>query len=99
MYSPSATRFNVDYKSKNLDVFLSLRMHVFGGSRIQAEGQSGQVLHTTTQYDSTYLFEAYAEPKFGDKFSVRIGRQRVMYDNNAYLQKMTGVCRAILMMP
>ena len=76
------TRFNVDYKSKNLDVFLSLQDARVWGQQDPREGETG--VSTTTTPTTTfplYLFEAYAEPKFGDKFSVRIGRQRVMYDN------------------
>jgi hypothetical protein len=76
------TRFNVDYQSKNLNVFLSLQDARVWGQQDPREGQTGistQVTPTTTF--PLYFFEAYAEPKFGDKFSVRIGRQRVMYDN------------------
>src|SRR6478752_451026 len=75
------TRFNVDYKSKNLDVFLSLQDARVWGQQDPREGQSGTGSATPTTTYGLYLFEGYAEPKFGDKFSVRIGRQRVMYDN------------------
>ena len=76
------TRFNVDFKSKNLDVFLSLQDARVWGEQDPREGQSGT--STTAAPTSTfpiYLFEGYAEPHFGNKFSVRIGRQRVIYDN------------------
>jgi hypothetical protein len=76
------TRFNVDYKSKKLDVFLSLQDARVWGEQDPREGQTGN--STTVTPTSTfplYLFEAYAEPHFGDKFSVRVGRQRVIYDN------------------
>lgn len=76
------TRFNVDYKSKNLDVFLSLQDARVWGQQDPREGQTGTTTQATpTTTFATYLFEAYAEPKFGEKFSLRIGRQRVMYDN------------------
>jgi hypothetical protein len=76
------TRFNVDYQSKNLNVFLSLQDARVWGQQDPREGQTGT---STTVTPATtfplYFFEAYAEPKFGDKLSLRIGRQRVMYDN------------------
>ena len=75
------TRFNIDYKSKNLDVFLSLQDARVWGQQDPREGQSGVGSATPATTYAMYMFEAYAEPKFSDKFSVRIGRQRVMYDN------------------
>lgn len=76
------TRFNVDYKSQKLDVFLSLQDARVWGQQDPREGQTGT--STTVTQTSTfplYFFEAYAEPHFGDKWSLRIGRQRVIYDN------------------
>ena len=76
------TRFNVDYKSKNLDVFLSLQDARVWGQQDPREGQTGTSTTVTPATTAPlYLFEAYAEPKFGDKFSIRIGWQRVIYDN------------------
>ena len=76
------TRFNVDFKSKNLDVFLSLQDARVWGQQDPREGQTGtSTTVTPTTTFATYFFEAYAEPHFTDKFSVRIGRQRVIYDN------------------
>ncbi len=76
------TRFNVDYKSKNLDVFLSLQDARVWGQQDPREGQTGtSTTVTQTSAFPLYFFEAYAEPHFGDKFSIRIGRQRIMYDN------------------
>lgn len=76
------TRFNVDYKSKSLDIFLSLQDARVWGQQDPREGQTGLSTQATPNSTfATYLFEAYAEPHFGDKFSLRIGRQRVMYDN------------------
>ena len=76
------TRLNVDYKSKGLDVFLSLQDARVWGQQDPREGQTGTA---TTNNPSTtfplYLFEAYAEPHFNDKLSLRIGRQRISYDN------------------
>ena len=75
------TRFNVDYKSKNLDVFLSFQDARVWGQQDPRAGQSGTGAASPTATYPLYLFEAYAEPHFGDKFSVRIGRQRIIYDN------------------
>lgn len=75
------TRFNVDFKSKKLDVFLSLQDARIWGQQDPREGQSGTGQTSTSTTYPIYLFEAYAEPKFTDRFSVRIGRQRVLYDN------------------
>ena len=76
------TRFNVDYKSKIVDVFLSLQDARVWGQQDPREGQTGTA---TTSNASTvfpiYFFEAYAEPHFNDKLSLRIGRQRISYDN------------------
>ncbi|MBS1729910.1 MAG: alginate export family protein [Bacteroidetes bacterium] len=76
------TRLNFDYKSKSLDVFLSIQDARIWGQQDPKEGQTGS---STTASPSTtfplYFFEAYAEPHFGSKFSMRIGRQRVIYDN------------------
>ncbi len=80
------TRFNIDYKSKGLDVFLSLQDARVWGQQDPREGQTGVSTSTSNTVSSSttaplYLFEAYAEPHFGDKFSIRIGRQRIIYDN------------------
>ncbi|MEO8712940.1 MAG: alginate export family protein, partial [Parafilimonas sp.] len=75
------TRFNVDYKSKSLDVFLSFQDARVWGQQDPREGQSGIGTASASTTFADYLFEAYAEPKFNDKFSIRIGRQRIMYDN------------------
>ncbi|MBV9963961.1 MAG: alginate export family protein [Parafilimonas sp.] len=76
------TRFNVDYRSKVVDVFLSLQDARVWGQQDPREGQTGTA---TTATPSTtfpiYFFEAYAEPHFNDKLSLRIGRQRISYDN------------------
>lgn len=76
------TRFNVDYKSKVVDVFLSLQDARVWGQQDPREGQTGTA---TTNNASTvfplYFFEAYAEPHFNDKLSLRVGRQRISYDN------------------
>ncbi|MFZ1799868.1 MAG: alginate export family protein, partial [Chitinophagaceae bacterium] len=76
------TRFNVDYKNKIVDIFLSLQDARVWGQQDPREGQTGTA---TTSTPSTtfplYFFEAYAEPHFNDKLSLRIGRQRISYDN------------------
>ena len=76
------TRFNVDYKSKGLDVFLSLQDAKVWGQQDPREGQTGtSTTSTPTTTFPIYFFEAYAEPHFNNKLSLRIGRQRVSYDN------------------
>ena len=65
------TRFNVDYKSKVVDVFLSLQDAKVWGQQDPREGQTGTA---TTSNASTvfplYFFEAYAEPHFNEKLSL-----------------------------
>ena len=68
------TRINFDYKSKKLDAYISLQ-----DTRIWGQQDPRETTPSSTV--STYLFEAYAEPHITDKFSIRIGRQRIMYDN------------------
>ena len=58
------------------------RMQEFGANRIPGKDNRAQARQATpTSTFPIYLFEGYAEPHFGNKFSVRIGRQRVIYDN------------------
>ncbi len=85
------TRFNVDYKSKNLDVFLSLQdARVYGD---QQDPEKGNLRHRVQQcpycqqFTPFILFEGYVEPKFGDsKFSAahRPARE-VIYDNQRFV--------------
>ncbi len=76
------TRFNVDYRSKIVDVFLSLQDARVWGQQDPREGQTGTATTATTStIFPLYFFEAYAEPHFNDKLSLRIGRQRISYDN------------------
>lgn len=76
------TRFNVAFKSKPVDVFLSFQDARVWGEQDPREGQTGtSTTVTPTTTFPLYLFEAYAEPHFNDKWSVRIGRQIVEYDN------------------
>lgn len=65
------TRLNVAYNNKNLDVFLSLQDARVWGEQNQRGGRNVPL----------YLFEAYVEPKINPHLSVRIGRQRLVYDN------------------
>lgn len=69
-FANQRTRINFDYRSKPLDVYLSLQ-----DTRIWGQ----QDPRTPTL--PLYFFEAYAEPHFSSKFSARIGRQRIIYDN------------------
>lgn len=63
-------RINFDYKSKILDVAASLQdVRVWG--QYDPRSTSGTV----------QIYEFYAEPHITNKFSARIGRQKIMYDN------------------
>ncbi len=64
------TRLTMDYSSKKLDMVLS----------IQESRTWGQVDPRNPTIPISF-FEAYAEPKINDKISFRVGRQRVIYDN------------------
>lgn len=64
------TRLTLDYRSKKLDMVLSL----------QESRTWGQIDPRNPTVPISF-FEAYAEPKVNDKISFRVGRQRVMYDN------------------
>jgi len=50
----------------------------------QQDPRAGQGTPTPTEATTypLYLYEVYAEPHFSDKFSIRIGRQKIAYDNN-----------------
>lgn len=77
------SRLNFDFKTKRFDLFASLQDARVWGQQDPREGQ-GTTSSTTASPTTTfplYLFEMYAEPHFNDKWSVRIGRQRVIYDN------------------
>ncbi len=73
-FTNQRTRVNLDFKSKKIDVFISLQ-----DTRIW--GQQDPRATTPSSTVGSYFFEAYAEPKFNDKLSLRIGRQRIIYDN------------------
>ena len=63
-------RLVLDFKTKRFDFRASLQeTRVWG----QQDGANPTVPIT--------FFELYAEPKITDKFSIRLGRQRVLYDN------------------
>ncbi len=78
------TRLNFDYKTKRFDFFASLQDARVWGQQDPREGQ-GTVSSSLTASPGTtfplYLFEGYVEPHFNDRWSVRIGRQRIVYDN------------------
>lgn len=65
------SRLNVAYTNKKIDVFFSLQDARVWGEQNQRAGRNVPL----------YLFEAYAEPKINPNLSVRIGRQRLIYDN------------------
>lgn len=76
------TRLNFDFKTKGLDLYASLQDARVWGEQDPREGQggSGNPASPTTTFP-VYLFEGYVEPHFNDKWSLRIGRQRIVYDN------------------
>ena len=80
VFTNQRTRLNFDFKSKKLDFWASLQDTRQWGQQDPREGQTTATPTEATTYP-TYLFEIFAEPHFGDKFSVRVGRQRIMYDN------------------
>src|SRR6476620_4972463 len=69
-FTAQRTRLNFAYATKGLDLYLSLQDARVWGTQ-----------DPRNPLQPSYLFEAYAEPHFSDKFSVRVGRQRVIYDN------------------
>lgn len=80
IFTNQRTRLNFDYKSKKLDFFASLQDTRVWGQQDPREGQ-GAVTPTEATTYPLYLFEGYIEPHLNDKWSVRIGRQRIIYDN------------------
>lgn len=74
------TRINLDFTTKHFDFYASLQ-------DVRVWGQQDTRFGTTTPLpaDMTtfplYLFEIYAEPHFNDNWSLRLGRQRIIYDN------------------
>lgn len=64
------TRINLDYKSKKLDLYASLQ-----------ESRTWGAIDPRNPTVPVSFFEAYAEPHFSEKFSIRVGRQRIFYDN------------------
>jgi len=69
-FTDQRSRLTLDYNSRTLSVRLSVQ-----DVRVWGEQQSG---YTT---GSLQAFEVYAEPRFSDRLSLRIGRQRIVYDN------------------
>lgn len=77
------TRLNIDFKTKRLDFYASIQDARVWGEQDPRASQgttSGTTASPTTTFP-IYLFEGYIEPHFNDKWSVRIGRQRLVYDN------------------
>lgn len=77
------TRINFDYKAKKFDFYVSLQdSRIWGQQDPRAgHGTTSGVTDVPNSTTSPYFFEAYAEPHLTDRWSIRIGRQRVMYDN------------------
>lgn len=80
VFTNQRTRLNFDFRTKKFDFYASLQDTRVWGQQDPREGQ-GSVTPTSSTTYPLYMFEVYAEPHFSDKFSVRIGRQRIMYDN------------------
>ena len=98
VFTNQRTRLNFDFKSKKLDFFASLQDTRQWGQQDPRAGQTVASPTESTVYP-LYMFEVYAEPHFSDKFSARIGRQRLIYDNQRLLPKTIGAFPATLMMP
>lgn len=79
-FTNQRTRLNFDFKTKKFDLYASLQDTRVWGQQDPREGQGAVTTTEATTYP-LYMFEIYAEPHFSDKFSVRIGRQRIIYDN------------------
>ncbi len=77
------SRLNFDYKGKRFDFFTSLQDTRVWGQQDPREGHGTTATLTETPASTfpVYLFEIYAEPHFNDRWSARIGRQRIIYDN------------------
>ncbi len=80
VFTNQRTRLNFDFKTKKFDFWASLQDTRVWGQQDPREGQ-GSVAPTESTTYPLYMFEIYAEPHFNDKWSVRIGRQRIIYDN------------------
>lgn len=65
------TRLNLLYKQTGFDFFVSLQDVRVWGAINPRNGQNAPL----------YFFEVYAEPHFGAHWSMRIGRQKIVYDN------------------
>lgn len=70
-FNTQRTRLNFTYSQEKFDLYASLQDVRVWGQMDPRQGQNAPL----------YLFEIYAEPHFNDKWSVRIGRQRLLYDN------------------
>lgn len=69
-FTDQRSRLNLDYRIHPVSFHVSLQdVRVWGG-------QDPRSATGTLQ-----LFEAYAEPLLSKRFSIRIGRQRIVYDN------------------
>ena len=75
------TRLNFDYKTKKLDLYVSIQDARVWGQQDPREGQATVTPTEATTYP-LYIYEAYAEPRLSGKLSIRIGRQKIAYDNN-----------------
>lgn len=69
-FTNQRTRINFDFRNKNFNLYVSLQdARVWGQQDIRLPRVP------------SYLFEAYAEPRLLKNLSLRIGRQRVIIDN------------------
>ncbi len=80
VFTNQRTRLNFDFKTKLFDFYASLQDTRVWGQQDPREGQGTSAPTEATTYP-IYFFELYAEPHFSDKVSMRIGRQRIVYDN------------------
>lgn len=70
-FNAQRTRLNIGYSNRKIDVYFSLQDVRVWGEQNQRVGRNVPL----------YLYEGYVEPHFNSDFSVRIGRQKISYDN------------------
>ncbi|MCC6600237.1 MAG: alginate export family protein [Crocinitomicaceae bacterium] len=63
-------RLNLDFKMRSVHTYLSIADARFWGDRLTTEGKA-----------SLYIFEAWAELGLSNKWTMKAGRQRIIYDN------------------
>lgn len=70
-FTGQRVRLNFAYSNKKLDAYISIQDARVWGEQNQRNGRN----------TSLYLYEAFVEPHFNKNLSLRIGRQKISYDN------------------